>query len=78
MPTPEPSSKVIRAGKTININTADIGELKDLPDVGEATAKKIVAFREANGPFQNVESIMLIDGISEKRFRQIEPFITTQ
>ena len=44
----------------ININTASISELDDLPGVGEATANKIYKYREENGNFKSIEEITII------------------
>ncbi|HZY66427.1 MAG TPA: helix-hairpin-helix domain-containing protein [Rubrobacteraceae bacterium] len=39
----------------ININTADVEELDELPEVGPATAQEIVDHRRANGLFRSVD-----------------------
>lgn len=59
----------------ININTADVEELDELPGVGEATARAIVEDREANGPFSSPEDIMRVSGIGEKKFARLEAMI---
>ena len=59
----------------ININTADVEELDELPGVGEATARAIVEEREANGPFSSPEDIMRVSGIGEKKFARLEAMI---
>ena len=60
----------------ININTADIAELDKLPGIGEATAKKIIAYREENGDFKSIEDIMNVSGIAEKKFEKLKDYIT--
>ena len=50
-------------------------ELLELPRVGEAVAKRIVVFREENGPFKKVEDIKSVRGIGDKVFDQIRPSI---
>lgn len=60
----------------ININTASESELETLPGIGAATAKAIVAWREASGPFLVIEDIMQVSGIKEARFNQIKALIT--
>lgn len=62
------------SGNLVNLNTADTTELRKLPGVGEKTALKIIDFRERHGPFSRVEHLILIDGISEKKFSEIAPF----
>ena len=39
----------------INLNTASAGELEELPGIGEARAKAIVAVREKRGGFKSVD-----------------------
>lgn len=63
------------AGGPVNINTADVEELDELPGVGEATARAIVEEREANGPFSSPEDIMRVSGIGEKKFARLEAMI---
>jgi len=48
---------------TVNINTADIETLAALNGVGPAKAEAIVAYREANGPFQSAEELGNVKGI---------------
>ncbi len=62
----------------VNINTASVGELEKLPHIGRKTAEAIVAFREDNGPFRRPEHLLMIRGISEKRFAEIVPFLRTE
>ena len=62
----------------VNINTAPIEELQKIPHVGESLARKIVEHREANGPFRRVEHLMLIEGISDKRFRRLRPLVRVE
>ena len=59
----------------VNINTAPHEELQKVPHIGESLARKIVEHREANGPFRRVEHLMLVSGISDKRFRKIRPLV---
>lgn len=55
----------------ININTATEAELDVLPGVGPSTAEAIVADREENGPFSNIEDLMRVSGIGEKKFEKL-------
>lgn len=60
----------------ININKASLKELDDLPGVGEATANKIIKYREENGKFNSVEEIKNVNGIGDKKFEDIKDLIT--
>jgi competence protein ComEA len=63
-------------GKPININTASVTELMQLPKVGQKTAERIVGFRKQHGAFKRVEEIMNVKGIGEKTFEKLKPFLT--
>lgn len=52
----------------ININTANIEELDNLPGVGEATANKILSYREENGMFKSIDEIKNVNGIGDKKY----------
>lgn len=69
-----PSASVPAAGASapsskarVNLNAATAAELVTLNGIGEATAAKIVADREANGPFATVDDLMRVPGIGEKK-----------
>ena len=59
----------------ININKASAEELEKLPNIGAATAKRIIEHREKFGSFRKPEHLILITGISDKRFREIRSFV---
>ncbi len=62
--------------KKININTASLTELQELPRIGEKVAQRIIDFRKTNGKFKKIEEIMKVQGIGEKVFKQIKDRIT--
>ncbi|MCF7825235.1 MAG: helix-hairpin-helix domain-containing protein [Candidatus Marinimicrobia bacterium] len=64
--------------KIININTAGISELTELPGIGPALAKRIRAYTDLNGPFKNKSDIILVKGIGEKLYTRIEGLVTTE
>ncbi|MBO6850061.1 ComEA family DNA-binding protein [Marinobacter lipolyticus] len=49
----------------VNINTADVETLASLNGIGESKAQAIVAYREANGPFQSADDLVNVKGIGE-------------
>ncbi len=61
----------------ININTADASTLQALPGIGPATAERIIAYRETNGPFQKNSEIMNVEGIGEQTYENLLGLITT-
>ncbi len=62
----------------VNINTADATALDTLPGVGPSTAQKIVADREANGPFGSPEDLGRVSGIGPKRLEQLKDLISVR
>ena len=60
---------------TININAASQDELQRLPFIGERLAAEIVGHRERFGPFRRPENLLLLNGISDKRFREIRHLV---
>ncbi len=78
-PTPAPASAPTSAsgGSKININTATAAELEALPGIGPALAARIVAYREANGPFHSVEELRRVQGIGEAILARIRDLVTT-
>jgi len=61
---------------TVDINTADIEELDELPEVGPSTAESIVEYRQTNGQFSSVDELEEIPGIGSETLKQIAPFAT--
>lgn len=64
------------AGGKVNINTATAEQLDTLPGVGESTAQKIIADREANGPFSSPEDLKRVSGIGDKKYAELADLIT--
>lgn len=62
----------------VNLNTATESELTVLPRVGEAVARRIIAFREKHGPFQRPEDLMNVQGIGERTFDQLRPHLAVE
>lgn len=75
---PTPGVEVIDTSNTelININTASQAELETLPGIGPTTAQKIIAYREENGPFINIEDIINVSGIGPGTYERIKDLIT--
>jgi competence protein ComEA len=62
----------------ISLNRASQAELERLPGVGPSLAARIIAHRERYGPFRRVEHLLLVRGFGERRFHQLQPFITAE
>ena len=65
-PLPRGSMAAARSGPpdtVLNVNRATAVELEGLPGIGPSLARRIVADREARGPFATVEALDRIPGI---------------
>ena len=60
----------------ININTADLEQLKEITGIGNIKAQSIIDYREANGGFKSLEELKNVDGIGDKTFEKIKEQIT--
>lgn len=63
------------AGGLVHLNSATAADLDGLPGVGPSTADKIIADRDANGPFAAPEDLMRVSGIGPKKFEALKDFI---
>jgi len=59
----------------VNINTASVEQLMEVPGIGESKAKAIVEYR-SNSPFKTTAELMNVKGIGEKLLAKITPYVT--
>ncbi len=62
----------------VNLNTATAEELQQLPGIGEAKAGSILAWREENGRFAQIEDLMKVEGIKEGVFSKIKDSVKVE
>ena len=60
----------------VNLNTASVSQLEELPGIGPALATRIVEHRQKNGAFKSVEDVMAVKGIGEKNFTKLQGFLS--
>jgi len=75
---PESYTSPLSPSVSININNASEEELATLPGIGKSFAARIIEHRERYGRFRRVEHLILVRGISERRFRELRPYITIE
>lgn len=60
----------------IDINRAEVRQLKTLPGIGDILAQRIVDYRQENGPFHDTSELTEVAGIGTGRYEQIKDLIT--
>jgi competence protein ComEA len=75
-PTDEVTSATPPAVKPIDLNTADRGELEQLPGVGPAAVDAILSHRRDVGPFASVEDLNAVHGVGDKTLAKLRPLLT--
>lgn len=66
------------SASTVNINTANAKDLEMIPHIGKEYARKIIEHREKFGAFRRTEELLMVRGISDKKFREIRSLIKTE
>lgn len=62
----------------VDLNTATSLQLQMLPGIGETLAERIIAYRAEAKGFKNVEELMNVSGIGEKKFLQVKDLIKVE
>ena len=59
----------------VDVNTANWVQWRNLPGIGEVLARRIVADRDANGPFATTDDLDRVRGIGPKLLERIRPYV---
>ena len=73
--SPDAPDAPAAAAGPIDVNTATVEQLDELPGVGPVTAAAIVAWRDANGRFTDVEQLGEVDGIGPARLDKLRDLV---
>jgi competence ComEA-like helix-hairpin-helix protein len=60
---------------TVNVNTAGVEELAQLPGLGPATARRLVDHRRQHGPFARLDDLLDVPGIGPATLAAIRPHL---
>ncbi len=69
------------AGKyqySVDVNRATWVEWAQFEGIGETLAKRIVADREARGPFSSVDDVQRVKGIGPKKLADMRPYLAIE
>jgi competence protein ComEA len=59
----------------VDVNKAEVPELIQLPGIGEVLAGRIVASREKDGPFADLDDLRRVRGIGPKTMEHLRPYL---
>lgn len=59
----------------ISLSRADQETLETLPRIGPATAERIIAWRDKNGPFRSVEDLLAVSGIGPATLEGLAEYV---
>ena len=68
----------IQRARRVRLNDATAEELERLPEIGPSTAKRIVDYRQAHGPFRRVEELEAVPGIGLKTLEAMRDYLTVE
>ncbi len=60
----------------IDLNRAEAWLLEALPGIGETRAQAIIDYRQQNGPFNNINELIKVEGIGTATYEKIKHLIT--
>lgn len=66
----------VLADGRVELNRATALDLQTLPGVGPVLAARIIAHRDANGPFTSPGDLRQVSGIGEKTFQSMAELVT--
>lgn len=75
VPGPNEELDTMASDGVISLNRATAADLESLPGVGPVLAERIEAFREANGPFGEVEGLLQVPGIGEAKLASMRDLV---
>ncbi len=78
VPTPSTEKKATQEtiDQIVDINSASVELLDQLPGIGPTKASEIVSYRQNNGAFDTIEEILNVPGIGPGIFEDIRDLIT--
>ena len=60
----------------VNLNTADATALAGVPGIGSALAQRIIIVRENDGPFENLEQLLDVAGMTQAKLDRATSYLS--
>jgi competence protein ComEA len=67
--------QLLTLGLALDLNQATLEELDALPGIGPALAQRIMDFRQAHGPFRQIDDLDQVSGIGPKKMEKIRSYL---
>ena len=67
--------KTLPAEKSVNLNSAKLEELVNLPGIGQKTAQKIIDYRNKHKRFRNINELLDVKGIGKSKLSKLKKYI---
>ena len=67
--------RLLTLGLALDLNTATAQDLEALPGIGPVMAQRLVQHRQTHGPFKDVEDLLSVSGIGEKKLARLKPYL---
>jgi len=71
----EKSKKITNTNKKFDLNSITENELIQLPGIGVKAAQNIIAYRNKNGKFTDINELLEIKGVGEKKLIELKKFL---
>lgn len=71
-----PPAALVPDSTKLNLNTATLAELDELPGIGPALAQRIIDYRNEIGGYTAVEQLIDVRGIGETLYNDIKDLVT--
>ena len=65
-----------QAVAAVDLNSADVQMLTQVPGIGEELARRIVAFRATNGPFVSLDELADVAGMTPRLIDSLTAYVT--
>jgi competence ComEA-like helix-hairpin-helix protein len=71
---PTARAKTLPARHSIDLNSATLDQLEQLPGVGNVRAQSILDYRQKSGGFRSINDLLVIHGFSRKEVEKLRPY----